>query len=268
MSASFDPSADWPVALAIAPSDLAVQEARRGASEKVTRALPAASRQYSVDAWLRAAPAEQLFVALVRCAVAVDHWNARVACPTAPTRRLKRYLEDRAAAAVGFVASGLARWATLERIPIRWISEEPVRAAIADQIRRLGLEMEVTELQLVPPVLGGSEWVKRDSASGIADLSKRATTDAVAAILHWTDRTLPAVVIGEADGLRAFGAGLAEGGSAFLASELVGADVLAGAAPPIPWRYRLARWLGLGTVVWNWVRRRRLQRPRGSSYAN
>jgi len=239
-----------------------MQAARLEAHRRVLHDLPVACEVYAVDTWLEAAPVERLLRELKACVLAADCW--RVGMPS-PRGRLRGaawtgYLATRLRSAPPFIAQTLARWAVLERIPVRWIPEQNVSAQIGRRIAAAGLRGEVTELTLVPPVTGGSEWVGRDCAGSSEALAAHARRGPVAAILHWPTRTAAAIVTSAQEGLRAFGAAFGAEGLPFTAADLAGSVVVPPAAPPFSISYRALHALGLHTLAWRLVRRWRTWR--------
>jgi hypothetical protein len=257
--------ADWPELPATPPDVAESRAAIAGACERIERELPDAARIHDVRGWLNAHAdaADRLRAALVACLIAADHWNARIVCPRGAT--LSRgargqYLRRRHEAVGRVFARVLARWAVLERIPISWIPRDAVRVALEERLRRAGFDAEVIDLRLVEPVLGGSEWVRRDCRFGLEAVRARVPDTAVPAVLHRAGRTEAAVVLSvegtlmayRPDGAAVHGAPLDEGG--IIAAHAFDADF-----PPVPWYQLLARLIGLGVWIWNVVRRRRVR---------
>jgi hypothetical protein len=258
----FHPAADWPGALPETPESPDMPAARLEAYRRVEQDLPVPCEVYAVRAWLETAPAGRLLSDLMRCVLAADCWNARVPSPRGRFRggAWAGYFGTRLRTAPPFLSQTLARWAVLERIPVRWIPERKVSAQICAHIAAAGLPGDVTALTLVPPVTGGTEWVVRDCPGSTGALIAHAQNGPVAAILHWPARTAAAVVTTAQEGLKAFGTAFGANGLTFAATELAGSVVVPATAPPIPVWYRILRALGIHEIAWKMVRRWRAWR--------
>ena len=266
MMRPFHLAADWPGALPADLEHLDMQAVKLAAYRRVENDLCVATRLYPVREWLDAAPGGGLLRDLLSCMLAADCWKARLACPQEgfPGLPWERYFAARVDAARPFLSAALARWVVLERIPMRWIPEDQVRAHVALRMKECALEVEVTGLHLIPPVPGGSEWVRRDCGRGIESVVSCAQKAPVAAILHWPNRTAAAIVTSIAGSMRAFGAAFEADGLAFDVVELVGGEVVPALEPPMSTLQRCARIFGLGGWIWRWNRSRRIRKGASS----
>jgi hypothetical protein len=156
------------------------------------------------------------------------------------------------------LSDGLTRSTVLERIPVRWIPHHQVSAQLGAVAAGAGFSMEGLEMELIPPIPGGHEWVARECGEAIAKLSARAQNGPVAAILHWPDRTSVAVVVKIQGQLKAFGIALEPDGTALDVAKLTGATLIPAMVPPLSLVRRWIQALGLHWFVWRRVRQWRL----------
>jgi hypothetical protein len=198
---------------------------------------------------------------LMPCVLAADCWTARMACPREGFggKTWARYFGTRMEAVKQALAEALARLTVLERIPIRWIPPAQVRAELRAAMAKAGFDAEVVEMQLIPPVTGGREWVERECGEAIALLVARARSAPVAAMLHWPDRTAAAIVVSVGGQLKAFGPAFGADGVVLDFNELSGATVVQAMKPPVSFLQRCARRFGLHWLIWRWIRHRRLR---------
>jgi len=263
VTASFDSSADWPSAGFVPEAGVEDASLRERALARVRAAFPLAPELYPVREWLDRAPASRMVDGLARCLVAADHWSARIfwRSQKARSRRYARYLANVCTRAGELVALAMARAAILAAVPERWIPEHAVATWLSASFADAGIVVQVTALDLIPPELGGASWVRRDCRDELERLRLVSAGSVVAVVLIQADGVLPAVV-GPVDGEgRAFGDRLSPIGSRVVPDDLAGVALAKCAAPPVPWRYRLARWLRIDAWLWRRQRRRFRQGP-------
>jgi len=236
--------------------------AKQAAYRRVAQVLPVASRLYSVREYIERLPADHLVEEFMCCTLAADCWNARIACPRTRFQvgAWKTYLGTKVDAARSLLSAALARWAILECIPVRWIPQEHVRAQIQAIAARAKLEADVLEMQLIPPVSGGHEWVRLDCGRGLDDLFTLANQMPVAAILHWPNRTAAAIVTAVDGRLKAFGSAFGGDGFHFEPAELVGGVALLPAEVQRSGLSRYLHALGWHVFIWRSIRFWRLLR--------
>jgi hypothetical protein len=244
---------DWPTTLPVLHDEAAQRQVRSEALRRVSAHLPAACRLHGVPGWLATAPVEPFLRDLTACLIAADRWNTRRRYPGGSawlTLVRYQYLARVRVTAVAVASAALARWAILEKIPQRWLPEQHLRAALNAQLKESGIDAEVTSLALNPPVTGGSDWVRKDCGHGVELLARHAPRSAVTAVLHWADRTMPAVVLSTGSSLTAFTASCGEQGMRLDPDELVGADVVPAHELPARSTVWLLVLVGLSLLVW------------------
>lgn len=262
MTHPFDPLAGWPAPLPAHVERLDFGAVIEAAHRHVERDLAVALRFWPIRDWLSTSPIAHMLRELLSCILAVDCWRARLVCPQKEFsgRAWGRYFETRRDVARPFLSAALARSAVLERIPVRWIPEQQVIAKLNAQARKCGVETEITALHIVPPVTGGSEWVRRDCDIDGEALMALVQTAPVAAVLHWPNRTEAAVVTFAQGQMKAFGTAFRPDGLAFRVSDLVGCDVVPPTRPPETFWQHGARMVGLGACLWKAVCGHRLKK--------
>lgn len=238
-----------------------MRAAREDALRRVTADLPVAARLYSVPQGIESAPAIELLRELMPCVLAADCWSASLACPQEEIAGAAwgHYFVARLEALQPVLSAALARSIVLERVPIQWIPHEQVIAELTVAMAKAGFHTEVTAMQLVPPVPGGHDWVRRDCGQAVNELVERAKKVPVAAILHWPNRTVAALVATVAGRLKAYGVAFGPDGVDFDVAALSGATVVATTKPAVSIWWRFACALGLHWLIWRWTRRQRLR---------
>ena len=261
MRPAFDPLADWPGNLPTVADQPYLQAAKRRATEEACSKLPGAAQLYCIERWLEQSAAATLLADLLACVVAADCWNARAVAPrgTQHDDAWTEFLRARLELLGAPFQSALTRWAVLARIPVQWIPEQHVRAQVVTGLKSGGLQAEITELRLVAPFAGGHEWVRSQCLVGFELLRDTAQQRTMAAILYWKDTITPAVITSNGDELRVFGPSFSREGRTIKETELVGADIVESAIPPLTWLGHCARAVRLDGWVWQWQRGRRLR---------
>jgi hypothetical protein len=256
VSEQFHPTADWPGALPDLAATVDLLSARQSAFDRIVADFPVAARLYSIRAALESAPADQMLRQTMACVVAADCWIARLPCPRSGGREKTwaQYFGMRAGAVKQALSDALTRSTVLERIPVHWIPHEHVSAQLSAVAAGAGFTMERVEMQLIPPIPGGHEWVARECGQAIATLSARGQDGPVAAILHWPDRTAVAIVVKIQGQLKAFGTAFEPDGTALDVAKLSAATLIQAMVPPLSLVQRWTRALRLHWFVWRWVR--------------
>lgn len=260
MRDQFHPTADWPDRLAGRAATVDLRSARQSAVNRIVADFPVAARLYSIREALESAPADQVSQQIIACALAADCWKARLPCPRNGGRgkNWAAYFNMRVGAVKQALTDALVRSTVLARIPVRWIPRDPVSAQLRAVADGAGFTVESMEIQLVPPVPGGHEWVARECGASIAMLAARAQDAPLAAILHWPNRTAVAVVAMIAGKLKAFGTLFEPDGTELDVTQLAGATLIQAVMPTLSLVQRRARAWGLHLLIWRCVRRWRL----------
>jgi len=258
VSARFHPSADWPGVLPDEAFKVDMPSTIASAYSHISTDLPVAARLYSVREALEAS-ADVMLRQLMSCVLAADCWAGRLASPRGRFGEMwSRHFGVRMEAVKQALSAALARSTVLARIPTYWIAQEHVRTGVQAAVAGTGIEADLVEMQLIPPVLGGPEWVRRDCGDAVGALVENAAEGPVAAILHWGDRTAVAIVVSNAGRLKAFGTAFGPRGALLDAKELTGATVVSAAEPQLTSVRRCLRAFGLHWLAWWWIRRWRL----------
>jgi hypothetical protein len=215
---------------------------------------------------------------LLRCVTAADCWAARRVCPRRgfDTPAWQGYFKGRNAALLPLLTKALARWAVLDCIPAHWIPVVRVQAGLDARFSGRG-QPQIAAATLVPPVLGGADWVRNDGtgeADGVAALEQMVQASqtpgsaaaVAAAVLQWPERTAAAVVVAAGGRLLAHGAAFDATGLPFETAELTSALVVPRAPVPPSWFDRCLAAVGLEELAWR-VRRAWRARHGGNGLA-
>jgi len=130
-----------------------------------------------------------------------------------------------------------------------------------------GVEPAVLEIRLVPPVLGGDDWVRRHGGGGAPLLPVRAAQGPVAALLHGSRGLVAAVVADAGAALHAYGRAFATGGEPLDVDALSDAVVVEAVPAPFAGVAALARRLGWDEALWRAIRAWRRRAAEGGLHA-